>query len=205
MEMSSFDFDGGHLALDFTNTAEWHASEQPLERLQSYEDLLIWSQQAGTLDPSAARELTARAQADPGGAEEAYKEALALREALYRVFSALAAGGAPAGGDLAQLTRALAVSVEHGRLEATGEGFDWNWPAADAFERPLWPLAPAALDLLRGDQLERVGECADDRGCGYLFLDTSRNHSRRWCSMESCGNRAKARSYYQRAREDDPA
>jgi predicted RNA-binding Zn ribbon-like protein len=203
--MGTFDFEGGHLALDYANTAEWHASEQPVERLGSYRELIEWSQEAGTLDAGTAGELQARAQANPAQAESAYQGALALRETLYRVFSALTAGGTPPAGDLAQLTRALAASVEHGRLEAAGDGFHWTWPAADALERPLWPIARAAIDLLRSDQLDRVGECADDRGCGYLFLDTSRNHSRRWCSMESCGNRAKARSYYQRAREDEPA
>jgi len=90
-------------------------------------------------------------------------------------------------------------------LEPGGAGFSGSWPAADYLDRPLWPVARAAADLLQSEQLERVGECADDRGCGYLFLDTSRNHSRRWCSMESCGNRAKARSHDRRTRQEKPA
>jgi predicted RNA-binding Zn ribbon-like protein len=62
----------------------------------------------------------------------------------------------------------------------------------------LWPIAREAANLLTSKDIKRMGECADDRGCGYLFFDTSRNHSRRWCSMESCGNRAKAQRHYQR-------
>jgi predicted RNA-binding Zn ribbon-like protein len=203
--MSQFDFDGGHLALDFANTAEWHASQEPLERLQEYGDLLDWSDQAATLEAAALRSFKEKAAASPRQAEKAYQEALALREALYRIFSAIAAGETPADDDLATLTQVLAASVEHGRLEPVKEGYRWTWPVGDELEGPLWPVVRAALDLLQGEQLDRVGECADDRGCGYLFLDTSRNHSRRWCSMESCGNRAKARSHYQRAREDDSA
>ena len=66
------------------------------------------------------------------------------------------------------------------------------------FDRILWPVARSAGELLISDKLDRVRQCADDRGCGYLFVDTSRNRSRRWCSMESCGNRAKAHRHYQR-------
>jgi len=203
--MKTFDFESGHLALDFANTLEWHASEHPVERLASYADLLAWAQAAGLVDDRQARALLELSSTNPEAAQAAYQRALALREALYRLFSALAAQQPPDVDDLGRLTAALADSVEHGRLEHGPAGFSWSWPAADSCDRPLWPVARAAADLLQDEQLQRVGECADDRGCGYLFLDTSRNHSRRWCSMESCGNRAKARSHYRRARQESPA
>jgi predicted RNA-binding Zn ribbon-like protein len=80
--------------------------------------------------------------------------------------------------------------------------FAWDWAEdPDSLDRVLWVVARSAGELLTSDQLDRVRQCADDRGCGYLFLDTSRNRSRRWCSMESCGNRAKARRHYQRQQQ----
>ncbi|MFN2148005.1 MAG: CGNR zinc finger domain-containing protein [Anaerolineales bacterium] len=200
--MPNFDFDGGHLALDFANTAEWHASEHPVERLENYADLLEWSRQAGILDDESAEELTARARQNPRQAQRVYQQGLALRELIYRLFSAIASGETPAASDLEQLSLALASSIEHGRLVRKEAGYGLQWPESDRLERPLWLLAHTAADLLQSDRLERVGECADENGCGYLFFDTSRNHSRRWCSMESCGNRAKARSYYQRVQQE---
>jgi len=65
----------------------------------------------------------------------------------------------------------------------------------------LWPVTRAAVDLLLSDSLAQVGQCADDRGCGLLFIDTSRNHSRQWCSMDACGNRAKAQRHYRRSKK----
>jgi predicted RNA-binding Zn ribbon-like protein len=85
------------------------------------------------------------------------------------------------------------------QISPTDEGFNWSWQIDEnSFDRMLWPIVREAANLLTSDDINRVGECADDRGCGYLFFDTSRNHSRRWCSMEGCGNRAKAQRHYQR-------
>ena len=78
-----------------------------------------------------------------------------------------------------------------------GERFAWDWTPENALDRVLWPVVRDAAELLSGEDLDRVGRCAD-ANCGWLFLDTSRNHSRRWCSMKDCGNRAKARRHYQR-------
>ena len=82
-------------------------------------------------------------------------------------------------------------------------GVAWSWEVdKDALDWPLYPIARSAATLLTSPERARVGECADDRGCGYLFLDTSRNRSRRWCSMEDCGNRAKAILHYERKRQE---
>jgi len=200
--MSGYDPDAGHLALAFANTMNWHASPDPVEELTSYQQLVEWSLQAGTLTEAEAGRLGRKAAASGAGAERTRQRAIELREAIYRLFVAVSQNRRPDQADLSVVSQALRASVAHGQLQPAEDGFDWTWPEADELERPLWPVARAAVDLLRSDELERVGQCADDRGCGYLFIDTTRNHSRRWCSMEACGNRAKARRYYRRAQQE---
>ncbi|HEX9795854.1 MAG TPA: ABATE domain-containing protein [Anaerolineales bacterium] len=197
--MSSYDPEAGHLALAFANTMNWHASAEPIEELTSYQELLDWSRQAGILTGGQAARLQRLAAASDQGAEAARLRAIELREAIYRVFATVHGGRRPEPSDLAILTEAVRASVAYGQLEPREAGFSWRWKDTENLDRPLWPVARAAVDLLRSDELARVGQCADDRGCGYLFLDTTRNHSRRWCSMDSCGNRAKARRHYRRA------
>jgi predicted RNA-binding Zn ribbon-like protein len=102
--------------------------------------------------------------------------------------------------DLATFNSALSAALAQSQVIKTAEGFAWDWNAAeDALDRMLWPVMQDAADLLTSSALDRVGQCADDQ-CGWLFLDTSRNRSRKWCSMKDCGNRAKARRHYQRSR-----
>jgi predicted RNA-binding Zn ribbon-like protein len=122
---------------------------------------------------------------------------------LYRTFSQNAHQEAPSGGDLTFFISALQDAMPHLRISYSAQGFVFGWEESkDALSRMLWPVIQSALDLLTSGDLDWVGECADDRGCGYLYLDTSRNRSRRWCSMESCGNRAKAMRYYGRQLKD---
>ena len=191
---------GGRLCLDFANTVDWHASDHPQEFLNSYADLVGWSEHAGVLSAPQAQALLREAQRRPADATTAHRRALALREALYRLFSSLAHGRRAAKDDLAELHDALTRALPQLRLAWLGGRFTWTW-AEDplALDRMLWPVAWSAARLLTSDELGRVRECTGE-GCGWLFLDQSRNRSRRWCAMEDCGNRAKARRYYARRR-----
>ena len=198
---SALPLQAGRLCLEFANTNDWHASQRPVEKLHAYADLVAWGQGVGLLADDEAAALLAAAAHRPAEAEAALVRARRLREAIYRIFSALAAGREPPADDLAALNAAIARSYASQRLAQSAQSFAWTWDHDPAdLDRILWPVARSAADLLTSDQLERVGECADDRGCGWLFLDTSRNHSRRWCGMEACGNRAKARRHYERKR-----
>jgi predicted RNA-binding Zn ribbon-like protein len=136
----------------------------------------------------------------PADAARALAQAVALREALYDTFTAVARQSAPAPADLNTLNHHLAGALARARVAAQGDGFAWQWEEGPALDRMLWPVARAAADLLTAPEVSRVGQCADDRGCGWLFLDMSRNHSRRWCAMNDCGNRAKARRHYRKHR-----
>ena len=86
-------------------------------------------------------------------------------------------------------------------MAPSGQCYTWEWAKYDQdLDRPLWPVARTAADLLTSGRLDRVRECPGADGCGWLFYDTSKNGSRRWCSMEGCGNVAKARRLYARRR-----
>ena len=192
---------GGHLSLDFANTADWHASDQPEERLTSYAEFVSWGQQAGVLTEKQAKRLMRQAANRPEEAMAVLKRAISLREAIYEIFAAVVHEQSPQATDLATLNSALSEALPRSQIAPTETGFGWQWAGEeDALDRPLWSIARSAADLLTSNELQRVGQCADDRGCGWLFLDTSRNHTRRWCDIKDCGNRAKAHRHYERKR-----
>lgn len=189
---------GGVPCLDFANTRANRDTDSPREYLNSYADLVAWSQEAGLLND--AEHLLAVARQRPAEAHAALARARALREAIYRVFSSIAAGEPAPPESLDTLNTALAQALGRARVVPRDGGFAWAWAAELAdLDQMLWPVARSAADLLTSDLLDRVRECAG-HPCGWLFLDTSRNRSRRWCDMGDCGNRAKARRHYQRRR-----
>jgi predicted RNA-binding Zn ribbon-like protein len=199
-----FDFDAGELSLDFANTAEMHASDNPEELLNHYDDLVTWGQAAGLIPTDKAKNLRRLAKENPTEASAVYQRAVQLREASYRIFSNLSWEAEVNPEDLDTLNQVLSEALTHIQVIPTPTGFDWEWEhESEALEQIIWPVARSIADLLTSENLDRVSECEDDRGCGYLFLDMSRNRSRRWCSMESCGNRAKAMRHYQRQRNSD--
>jgi predicted RNA-binding Zn ribbon-like protein len=195
-----FKFNGGWPCLDFTNTRNWHSRAPAFERFLHYTDLIRWAEQAGLLGEIEAEGLRQQAAREPAQAAAVFEAGLALRETIYQLFAPVAAGARPDPAALAELNRWLAVTLPHRGLLAVGEGFAWGWLAgAEALERPLWPVIYTAAELLASDGLYKVGKCAGP-SCGWLFLDLSRNGSRRWCAMNDCGNRAKAHRHYRRSR-----
>jgi len=197
IQTSSFDFSGNHLCLDFTNTLHDRAST-PHELLNSYNDLMQWSQEAGILSESEAERLCTEAIHLPEEAEQVRRQALELRDAIYAIFYAQLYYSTPEEDDLAILNRWLARAMAKASISSTGNGFTWDWkPEEVALERVLWPIARLAAELLTSGELASVKMCAADN-CGWLFLDTSKNHTRRWCDMKSCGNRAKAKRHYKK-------
>jgi predicted RNA-binding Zn ribbon-like protein len=188
---------GGRLCLDFTNTADWHAGSNPVDHIRNYDDLVVWAEHAEIVTEDQARRLRERAADAPQQAAEAHRRAIALREALFRLFSALAANDQLNPDDLTILNDEVnAAPPRTGIVYRSGQ-FGWTTGGADdALDRILWAVAWSAGDVLVGDDLNRIKRCPGD-DCGWLFLDASRNGSRRWCAMEDCGNRAKVRRHYQ--------
>jgi predicted RNA-binding Zn ribbon-like protein len=195
-----FSLDAGALSLDFANTLDGRSDPQPRERLPDYPALLSFARQAGLLDDASVRRLEAHAAQRPHEARAIHAGALMLREAIFRAGLALACDQTPDPDDLHVIEQALAESLSHGGLVQTSDGLDWAWGAGGPhLERPLWPLAYAAFTLLTREDLSRLRVCAAD-DCDWLFYDVTRNRSRKWCDMTTCGNRAKVARY--RSREE---
>ena len=200
MTTDEFDLDAGVLCLNFTNTLDWRFTDHAKERMNDYSDLIRWGRAAGALPQGCAERLLQIAGQQPEKAAATYKAAIKLRETIYRLFANISEQeGQVNPADIEFLNRSLSNSLSHMRIIPAPHGFTWDWAESpESLDRVLWPVTRSAGDLLASDTLHRIGQCADDRGCRYLFLDTSRNGSRRWCSMEACGNRAKARRHYSR-------
>jgi predicted RNA-binding Zn ribbon-like protein len=190
--------DSGHVVLDYVNTLSWRTRAEKVEFLSNYSDLGTWGVISGLLSEKDARSHLEEALRSPEQFAAVYLRSITLREALYNILSAYSSAAQPDVADIAVLNQELAQALSFRRLEWTGAGFNWSWEERPGdLESLLWKIAGAAADLLTSDTLERVGEC-QGVGCGWLFIDTSKNHSRRWCDMEGCGNRAKARRHYKR-------
>ena len=199
-----YDFESGDLSLDFANTMDWHGSPSPVEKLKDFSDLVSWGEAAGLLTPENSRTLLQQATDHPQESSQSLSTAIRLRDAVYRIFSHRYAGMPVPEDDLSLLNSVIRQALAHLQLKPDGGEFHWEWASGmDGVNLILWPVARAASILLTSDQAHLVRECEDDRGCGYLFIDQTKNHSRRWCSMESCGNRAKARRHYSRIQQTE--
>ncbi len=193
-----FDLTGGLLCLDFANTLDDRTDVHPQELLNSYNDLVLWSQQADVLTEKEARRLLEKAAQRPSEATRVLKRAVEVREAIFRIFKAIAEDESPEDEDLITLSAMVAEAQKHAQIVPNTNGFRWDWTDKRSdLDCMLWPVVRSAADFLTSDELETVRVCASD-SCDWLFIDTSKNHSRRWCNMKSCGNREKARRYYSR-------
>ena len=200
---------GGRLCLDFVNTvAGWvsggrrrgrdYADTVLRDKLPRYGDLLAWAECAGALTRSESRRLGRRAASDPRAAASAMATAAELREALYRIFKSVVENWTPRPADMEVLQRELSMARAHQRLTRVSGAFVWTWDDSDrTLDRVLWPVAGSAAELLTSNDRAMIRQCGGD-DCGWMFLDTSRNHSRQWCNMRDCGNRAKVRRFRQR-------
>lgn len=186
---------GGRLCLDFTNAAVYGDQVVVKEYWRDYAALLTWLAHAGALDPAGLARAASAAHARPLDAAAALGAAIELRGLLYRIFCACAAGQPTAPPDLTALNAALSQAPPRA-LAPADVAFTWAWPpTADPLRLPLWPALWSAAELLVAPELAQLRQCAG-AGCSWLFLDTSRNRTRRWCSMDDCGNVAKARRHY---------
>ncbi|MBS4044854.1 MAG: CGNR zinc finger domain-containing protein [Alphaproteobacteria bacterium] len=205
LRIATTELHGGHPALDFVNTLDWRdrpaAEGGPIEMLDSYAALLACWRRLDIIGTPTETVLAHRAAAKPAEAAAVLIEALELREALYRIAQAVRQGKTARLSDLDVLNRCL-LRYPEGRVIAAVNGARLGWKAhGDGLElgSPLGAMARLGAELLVSAEPASIRCCAGP-GCGWLFHDTSPNKRRRWCSMESCGNRAKARRHYQRHR-----
>jgi len=189
------EFIGGALALDFTNTLGGTHRAPSHEHLQHYGDLVDFAVLGGAIPAAEARRLKAEGVRHRTRAKEVLRRGILLREAMWRFFEARSQGRPLQATDLSLINQEIGDALQHARLFAQGGDFTWGWDDDPSLERPLWPIARSAAELLaNSDALAQLRECASDT-CEWLFLDRSRNHTRRWCDMNDCGGRAKVRRF----------
>jgi predicted RNA-binding Zn ribbon-like protein len=203
-EKPAFELSGGQPALNLVNTLDNRfAPAGPLELLREYGDLVRFAEQNGLLGASGAGRLGAVGAA---AGQAALERTLELREALAATLYRSLAASAPRRRDLRLLEESFHEAARHRALHWRQEAgratpFKWRWPTGDrCAELPFWMLAHAAAELIVSPAMQQLRACGADT-CRWLFLDTSKNHTRRWCNMKICGNRTKARRFQARRAE----
>jgi predicted RNA-binding Zn ribbon-like protein len=196
-DFSTLDLFHERLCLDFANTTPFHHNLSE-DHLNTYADLLSWSNHVNLLDEEQAQTLLTLAASQPAEADAVLQKAHRLRADIFAIFYASAYNATPDSDALDSLNAALSASMAYMQLKPVQNAYEWAWTGdANDLEQMLWPVAWSAGELLMSDDLKLLRHC-DGHECDWLFLDTSRNHSRRWCDMKTCGNRAKAKRHYQR-------
>jgi predicted RNA-binding Zn ribbon-like protein len=188
----TFQLVAGHPALDLVNTLDWRfRKDGPEELLKSYQDLLRFMEQSKLLTSQQARRLLRWSSVRAGARTlECCRE---LREAIAEMLYAQL-GRNYTTAPLRTLERYFKAARLQQKLGWKQPGLEWRWPETLGAELPLGVLAQSASDLMISENAPRVRAC-DNPECRWLFLDTSKNHTRRWCDMKVCGNRMKARRF----------
>jgi predicted RNA-binding Zn ribbon-like protein len=184
------------LCLDFSNTRSWRGSEWPTERLTTIADLFAWVSGTGTISADLLQHFETMAPAQPA----LFADAIGLRESIYRSLDGRAQGRIVDPADFSALATRIAASLPRNSLAISDERLGWHvtevrMTAEHLLSPVLWSLA----DLLMTRGVERIRRCVNE-ACLWLFRDDSKNGTRRWCDMATCGNRAKAKRHYKRAR-----
>lgn len=184
------------LCLDFANSRYWRGTAEPTETLNSFDDLFTWLAAANALDAQTIEAL--KSGWPPSGSD--FRDMIELREALYRIFTAIAAHKEPAQADIERFNRTLLTAPARGQLVKHNGVYLWRAELKPRLPDLLAAVLWTAGDMLAEPRRDRVRLCANDR-CVWLFLDDSKSGTRRWCDMKACGNRAKAHRHYEKKKQ----
>jgi predicted RNA-binding Zn ribbon-like protein len=195
-----FDLSAGVVCLDLINTLDNRPSGEPKELLTSFIDLARFGEDSLILDPNQVEKFFKDSQTSPQQTKEALARAIELREALFAIFSAVMKKNEAPVGAMQTLNACLRGAGDHSQLVQRNGHFSWSLRERFSYDAALWPIAQSAADLLVSDQLAFVRTCSSPT-CEWFFLDTSKNHRRRWCNMKLCGNRDKVRRFYERQKQ----
>jgi predicted RNA-binding Zn ribbon-like protein len=193
-----FDLTSGCLCLDFANTVDKRLSSNPEDKLSGYEELVTFGKQTGVFSLSELRKLLREGRHDKSEASRLFKRAVNLREMVFRILAAVAAGREVSEADAGTLNDAL-KKLNAGSLVVPGPGqVAWRWvEKSSGVARLLGRIVRSAVEVLTSDDIERVKRCAAEQCC-WLFMDRSRSRNRRWCEMRTCGSQHKSKAYYKR-------
>lgn len=184
----------GNLALDFANTVDDPNGPARFDHIQDLPLLLTWARTAQLVSQPEYEELAALARDQPVVAASGLRRAHALRRAVQSVFGAIADGEHIPEQPWRDLRRMVADAIGHAELIGDEAHVELVWPPR-GLDAVLWPIAYAAHELLTGRALGRVKRCD---ACPWLYVDQSKNSSRRWCTMDDCGKQVKMRRYVER-------
>lgn len=196
--------DGGCLCFDFINTVHNRKEAgKPRDYLKEYHDLTILGKRVEMMSLKRLKKLSAHAKANPAKAEEVLKEMKEVRELFYSFFSAIAAGEKVKARDLKSFNHYLSESLSNLRFVTESKDLQLAWRSDEPYlKEPLWRIMKSAYDILNEEPFDRIKEC---ELCGWIFLDESKNKSRRWCSMQTCGSIHKSKKYYHRKKRKEEA
>jgi predicted RNA-binding Zn ribbon-like protein len=187
---------GSILCLDFVNTIHDRINEPERDYWVTHVHLLQWALKAGSIMSKDYDALLRHFESSSARGPKLMKEAIKLRGLLYRIFHPLSSGKKIAGGDLKVFNVILLKCLSHLRLKAHSKGVSQSWQFMPGESMIIFvPVIYSAYELLLSDRLNRIKECSN---CGWLFLDTTKNGTRRWCSMSTCGSIVKAKEWYHR-------
>ncbi len=193
---------GESLCLDFVNTVGWRGRKRSKDYFTTYSDLLFWSRYVKIISEKDFNALLQKANTHPKEAQKTIKRAIDLREAIYSVLSARARRSEPPEKDLLTFNDFLSKTMCRSRIKIMDDGFVWDTDGdKNSLDWILNPVIRSAAELLVTSEIRKVKLCGDDE-CGWIFMDSSRNQSRRWCDMKDCGNRAKARRFYRKKKSE---
>jgi len=190
--------DGGVACLDFVNSGYDREYGVVTERLNSYEDLMILIERLQLFDTNYLDTLKSKARQSPELATEALMFARNIRQKLYCLFSGIAPQNIAEAdqGIITDLNRLFAEAHRFDVLSVNGKDVEFSFRAAPGdLMAPVWRLLLSAYDLLKSGDLHNLKQC---QRCAWLFMDQTKNHRKKWCSMESCGNAQKTKRYYAR-------
>lgn len=199
-----FEFTAGALCLDFANTIHDSRAEDNTDELRAIGDLLQWAKEAGLVSVADHERLATLYARNSREAAAALAAGIATRDLMLRIFGGPANGRPVSSARLSELNAALGHTAGRPRVHRHAGRTEMQWESvSDGLERILFAVLTSAAQLLASDRVGRIRECAS-ADCTWLFVDETRNHSRRWCDMSSCGNRMKARRHYERSKAAQP-
>lgn len=201
-DIQTMTLSGGASCLDLVNTG-LETGGIPVERLHRYEDILTLAERIQLLPSADLRDLRRRAQHKPEAALQCWKQTLAVRQILTKIFIGIASKKLTGINkrDMAQLNtwRAKALAGQGFIVEEKGLVLGWA-DGGETLMQPLWAFMLSANALLQKPDLNYLKCCA---GCDWVFYDQSKSHRRKWCDMQTCGSSAKAKRYYQRKKAEE--
>ena len=193
-----FDLTGGHMCLDLANTVDMRLSGRPIDKLKGYEELIAFGQQAGVFSFSDAQKLQRQGRKDRSQASRLFQRVVALRETTFRILSAAATRHQVSEADVRAINAELQRLSSSSVVAPVKGQVGWCWvEKSNGVGRLVGSVVRSVVEVLTSEDIQRLRQCAAEN-CGWLFIDHSRSHNRRWCEMRTCGSQHKARAYYQR-------